>query len=262
MSRVEERETVTLTNHGQKIFGVFHQSLQGSKSPAILICPGFGGSKCGKHRLFVSLAKELARSGISVLRFDYRGAGDSEGEFEEITLEGKVSDTLLCLDFLASHPSIDPNRIGLLGRSLGGAVSVLAARRYKTIKSLALWAPVFSSDPWRRMWEAYKQNPAQFSNKDILASLPNMPSLPFLEQFFSLDIGSELASLENVPMLHIHGDKDAIVKVEHSEAYKKVRPASQKTRFVQLPNSDHDFSDSTDQKTAIKETCEWYKHTL
>ena len=150
MLAIEERESITLINDGQKIFAIFHKPLNTVKSPAILICPGFGGTKCGKHRLFVTLAQELARKGIASLRFDYRGAGDSEGEFENINVESKVSDVLLCLDFLASEPSIDSSRLGLLGRSLGGAISVLAANRYKNIKSLALWAPVFSSEPWRK----------------------------------------------------------------------------------------------------------------
>jgi uncharacterized protein len=262
MEKVEEREAITLINEDQKIFGIFHQPLSKEKTPAVLICPGFGGNKCGKHRLFVSLGKELAKKGIAVLRFDYRGAGDSEGEFDDITLDSKVSDTLKCLDFLQKHPSIDATRIGLLGRSLGGAIAVLAARKNQHIKSMALWAPVFTSEPWKKMWEAYKINPQQFAKKDILASLPNMPNLRFLEQFFKLDITSELDALKNIPLLHIHGDKDAIVKVEHSEAYKKARVESDKTKFVQLHHSDHDFSDSTDQKIAISETCDWYHQTL
>lgn len=262
MQKVEERESITLENEDQKIFGIFHQPLSKGKVPAVLICPGFGGNKCGKHRVFVSLAKELARNGIAVLRFDYRGAGDSEGEFDDITLDSKVSDTLKCLDFLEKHPSIDPTRIGILGRSLGGAIAVVAARKSKNIKSLVLWAPVFSSEPWKKMWEAFKINPQQFSKKDILVSVPNMPNLRFLEQFFKMDMTSELDSLKNIPLLHIHGDKDAIVKVEHSEAYKKARESSEKTKFIQLHNSDHDFSDSTDQKIAVTETCQWYQNTL
>jgi len=262
MQKIEERTAITLENKGQKIFGIFHQPLVKTKTPAVLICPGFGGTKCGKHRLFVALAQQLACSGIAVFRFDYRGAGDSEGEFDQITLDGKVSDTLTCLEFLSNHPSIDSSRIGILGRSLGGAVSVLAAREHKKIRSMALWAPVFTSDPWKEMWKAFKANPEQFSKKDILPSLPNMPSLPFLEQFFKLDIAKELDFLKTTPLLHIHGDKDTTVKIEHAHAYKKEREISEKTRFIQLPNSDHEFSDTADQKIALAETCQWYKQTL
>ena len=112
------------------------------------------------------------------------------------------------------------------------------------------------------MWEAYKLNPSAFSSKDVLASLPSMPSLPFLEQFFQLNIASELANLANIPLLHIHGDNDMIVKAEHSEAYKQARGANDRSRFIQLPNSDHDFIDSKDKCVAVAETCQWFKQTL
>lgn len=117
MEQVELREAITLENNGEKIFGILHRPLHASHVPAVVICPGFAGNKCGKFRMFVTLGKELAKQGIAVLRFDYRGAGDSEGEFRDITLEGKISDTLKCLNFLADDPQIDSSRLGLLGRS-------------------------------------------------------------------------------------------------------------------------------------------------
>ncbi len=260
MEKSEDREAITLVNEGQKIFGILHLPLLKKKVPAVLICHGFGGNKTGKHRLFVTLSQHLAKQGIAVFRFDYRGAGDSEGEFDDITLEGKVSDTLKCLEFLKNHPAVDPSRIGILGRSLGGAIASIAAGKNEEIKSIALWAPVFTSEPWKKMWDAFKANPA--SSHQILASLPSMPNVRFLEQFFKLDMPKALEKLKNIPLLHIHADKDAIVKAEHSQAYQKARQESDKTKFIILQNSDHDFSESADQKIAIDETCQWYQQTL
>ena len=263
MQTNEIREAITLINEGKKIFAILHRPLHSSPVPAIVICPGFAGSKCGKFRLFVTLGKELAKRGIAVLRFDYRGAGDSEGEFSEITLEGKISDTLKCLDFLAHDPRIDADRLGLLGRSLGGAIAVLAAGRYKTIKSLALWAPVFKSDPWRELWESFKSNKLDQAKKEMIRNLPaNIPNLEFLNQFFKLDLQQELQRIKQIPLLHIHGELDRMVKIEHAKAYEQAREGSNNTRFVQLPRTDHDFSDLDEQITAIQETCKWYQETL
>lgn len=264
MQQVEVREAITLKNQGEKIFGVLHRPLFSQKVPAILICPGFGGNKCGKFRIFVTLGKELAKQGIAVFRFDYRGAGDSEGEFRDITLEGKISDTLKCLDFLINDPHIDPARLGLLGRSLGGVIAILAARRFQIIKSLALWAPVFKSDPWRELWESFKLNQKlDLNKKDILNRLPaNVPNLEFLSQFFKLDLQQELEGLRHTPLLHIHGMQDQVVKIEHAKDFEKVRIGLNHSRFVQLPKSDHDFSDPQEQATAIYETCQWYQQTL
>jgi uncharacterized protein len=264
MQTVEIREAITLENNGEKIFGILHRPLHSHHVPGIVICPGFAGNKCGKFRMFVTLAKELAKQGIAVLRFDYRGSGDSEGEFNDITLEGKTIDTIKCLDFLANHQQIDPSRLGLLGRSLGGAIAVLTARRYQGIKSLALWAPVFKSDPWRELWESFKSNrQLDQAKKDILRNLPaNVPNLDFLNQFFKLDLERELDGLKHIPLLHIHGVQDHVVKIEHAKDYEKVRVGLDNTRFVQLPRSDHDFSDVHEQAIAIQETCQWYLQTL
>lgn len=264
MDKVEVREAIVLENEGKKIFGVLHRPLKEGKVPALLICSGFAGSKCGKFRIFVNLAKELANLGIAVLRFDYRGAGDSEGDFKEITLEGKLKDTLKCLEFLAADPQIDSSRLGLLGRSLGGAIAVLAACRYQTLKSLALWAPVFKSDPWRELWESFKYNrQLDESKKDMLRQLPaGIPNFEFLNQFFKLDLEKELLGISHIPLLHIHGNRDELVKVEHALDYEKARKQSAHTRFIQLPHSDHDFSDPHEQMIAIQETTQWVEKTL
>ena len=264
MPQVEIRESITLENHGEKIFGILHRPLQAKNVPAIVICPGFAGNKCGKFRMFVTLGKELAKRGIAVFRFDYRGAGDSEGEFHDITLEGKISDTLKCLDFLANDSQIDPSRLGLLGRSLGGAIAVLAARRFDAIKSLVLWAPVFRSDPWRELWESFKANQKLDQKKqEMLRNLPaNIPNLEFLSQFFKLDLQYELEGLRHIPLFHIHGEQDKVVKIEHAKDFEKARVGLTNTRFLQLPKSDHDFSDFQEQVLAIQETYQWYQQTL
>lgn len=264
MEQVERREAITLTNKGEKIFGILHRPLQQERAPVIVICPGFGGNKCGKFRIFVTLGKELAKLGIAVFRFDYRGSGDSEGEFNDITLEGKISDTERCLEFLSQDPQIDSTRIGLLGRSLGGAIAVLTARRKPIIQSLVLWAPVFKSDPWRELWETVKSSGNFDRTKhEILKNLPvAIPNVEFLNQFFKLDIEKELEGLRHIPLLHIHGAQDRIVRIEHAQEYEKARVGVDHTRFVKLPQSDHDFSDPQEQAIAIRETCQWYEKTL
>lgn len=263
MTKVEEREAITLINQGEKIFGVLHRPLSQKKVPAVLVCPGFAGNKCGKFRLLVRLAQELTQLGIAVLRFDYRGAGDSEGSFQDITVEGKVSDVQSCLHFLKNDPQIDPERIGLLGRSLGGAISILAARRYPPIKSLVLWAPVYNSTPWQQLWNSFQANKLDENQKHQIQKLPaGIPNLKFLRQFFQLRLEDELEGLKEIPLLHIEADRDAIVQAEHGQAYRLARNGLDHTKFVKLPNSDHDFSDAADQELAIKETCEWFQKTL
>src|SRR5262249_51185722 len=68
--------------------------------------------------------KVLSDLGYVVLRFDMRGCGDSEGEFGRVICLEQVEDTRSALTFLARHPAVDPERIGLIGSSFGGAVAI------------------------------------------------------------------------------------------------------------------------------------------
>lgn len=267
--RVEQREAITLEHEGDRIFAILHRPLDKKPVPAVVVCPGFAGTKCGKYRLFVSLGVALAKQGIALLRFDYRGSGDSEGEFSEATLEGEVSDTLTCINFLAQDAQIDPSRLGLLGRSFGGIIAALAARRHSAIKSLALWAPVFLSDPWLPLWQLYQAHVRRekIEDKQGTQALEHMatghlPSHLFFQQFFQLDIAQEWRALAHVPLLHLHGAHDSLVKEEHLQAYQNARIEAQQSRFVTLQASDHDFSDPRDRALALSETVQWYKETL
>lgn len=259
----EERQAVTITNHGQKMFGVIHRPLQKGKRPAVVFCSGFAGTKFGKYRLFVKLSEELARRGILSLRFDYRCTGDSEGDFKDATFKGEVDDTLQILEYLAQDPQVDSSQLALFGRSLGGAVSILAAKRFQNIKSLVLWAPVFCADEWKALWEASKIQKLDPSQMQVLKSLPGqVPNLQFLQEFFNIHIEETLADLKDVPLLHVHGELDSVVKISHADGYKQSRRSSPNTRFIRLAHSDHDFGDPEDQKIAIAETCDWLEKTL
>lgn len=267
MHKIEDRQAITITNHGEKIFGILHFPLNvDGPVPALIICPGFAGNKCGKFRIFVDVAQELAKNGVAVFRFDYRGAGDSEGNFSDITIESQFSDTLSCIEFLKSDSRFDSNRIGLLGRSLGGMIAILSAAQAPDIRSIALWAPVFSSEPWKKIWESLPRDSNNVSKPAALkllpANIPAVPSIQFLKQFFQVDLNKELEQIKHIPLLHIHGSKDEFVKYEQALDYQKACESNLQAVFIQLSNSGHDFANEEDRKIAIKETVKWFIKNL
>lgn len=259
----EERDPAIIVNKGKKIFAVVHRPISEKPYPMIIICSGFAGSKCGKNRLFVRLAEHLASLGMGVLRFDYRGCGDSEGNFQDQSFEDYVSDALACLNYVENHLNTDKTRIGFLGRSLGGAISIIAAVRSKKIKSLALWAPLFSSEPWKRLWQIHKTGSTSNEEQKKVQRFSNsMPSSVFLKEFFELNMENEIKKLDRIPLLHIEAKKDEIVSEEHTVLYRKTRENSNKTKFLSLPTSNHDFDNVEEQEIAIKATCDWFLETL
>jgi len=110
--------------------------------PAVLIIPGFADTAVGMHNMHIENARALAECGYVVLRFDYSGLGESEGDFREFTATRGLEMVEASLKFLIEHPASDSNRIILFGFSLGGAYAVEAAVRYPQSKALVLWSPI------------------------------------------------------------------------------------------------------------------------
>lgn len=261
----EERESITLMNEGNKLFATFHRPPGNNPVPAVLICHGFAGTKVGKHRLYVRLSEHLARQGIASLRLDFRGCGDSEGSFDETTLEDQVSDTLAGLRYLICRDGIDIERIGLLGRSMGGAVAVVAAKRFGDIKSLALWCPVYSAIPWKEQWERAMKEYAHHKNgeKPKVLFQGHVASPILFKQLFDLHVDQELLSLAHTPLLHIHSEKDEIVSIAHADEYYRCRESVLGiSKFIRLKESNHEFSAPEEQQQTLEETTQWFQKTL
>lgn len=264
MNKNERRDSIVLKNNGQKIFGILHTPIDINNCPAVLICHGLAGDKIGRYRVYVALSEMLAQNGIASLRIDFRGSGDSEGDFSDMTLDTEVSDALKGLEFLQQASGIDPNRIGIFGRSIGGTVALMTARRNNDVKSIVSWAPLSDGDQWLEQWK-------QVHSSDLSDELRHaamrvngqIPGRDFFTQLFNLRMQEELESLEKIPFLHIHGEKDVVVVIEHASRYAQFREgATGKSKFIRLPKSDHDFSDPAEQKIALTETCKWFKDTL
>jgi dienelactone hydrolase len=121
----------------------FHQPEGPGPLPAVLFCHGFTGNRIEPQRLFLSFARRLSLKGLAVLRFDFGGHGESEGEFHDLTLTGELKDAQAAWDFLGRILSVDATQRGLLGFSLGGYVAARNAGAFAAsgLKALVLWAP-------------------------------------------------------------------------------------------------------------------------
>jgi acetyl esterase/lipase len=111
-----------------------------------VFCLGFGGVKEGTP---VGLCQALAEAGFTMLSFDYRGFGASEGERALLLPQEQVEDAVAALEYLATQvPGVDPQRIGLYGTSFGGGIAALAAARSPRPRAVVLSVPVMSGSHW------------------------------------------------------------------------------------------------------------------
>jgi len=89
---------IVFMSNDKQLVGIYHQAAVPA-TKAVVFVVGGPQTRVGSHRQFLLLAREFANQGIDVLRFDYTGAGDSEGEITEFTdLTSSISaavDTLL-----------------------------------------------------------------------------------------------------------------------------------------------------------------------
>ena len=121
--------------------------------PTVILFHGFTGDKLEPHRIFLKLSRRLTANGMAVVRFDFSGSGESDGDFEEMTFGSEVFEAQEILKFVSYLPTTDAERIGLLGLSMGGAVaSIIAGKNPSTVKGLVLWAaadiPTMTSRHW------------------------------------------------------------------------------------------------------------------
>ncbi|NTH48938.1 alpha/beta hydrolase [Agrobacterium rhizogenes] len=145
----DAKETIVKVQvEGQTIVGTLVTPDDVAKPPVVLMLHGFTGSRnewsseAVKEGLFGRAAPVLAKNGIASLRIDFRGSGESDGKFEDMTVESEVTDAQAALDFLSTNDSIDGKRISVMGMSLGGAVTTAVAGRTKTpLKAVVLWNP-------------------------------------------------------------------------------------------------------------------------
>jgi len=116
-------------NGGPALRGVLHLPQQGSGPfPAAVVChphTEMGGNM--GNGIVVSLCLELAVAGWAALRFDFRGAGSSAGQFDGG--DGEMDDVKGSVDFLYVQTEVDPDELAVIGYSFGAGVALHHAAR-------------------------------------------------------------------------------------------------------------------------------------
>ena len=180
----------------------------GGTGPAVLVCNG----NAGDRSLRAGLAAALARTGLSVLLFDYRGYGGNPGRPSQ---DGLAVDARAARHWLAAQPEVDPRRIVYFGESLGAAVAV----------GLAV-----------------EQAPAALVLRSPFTSLTDVgavhyPWLPvrrlLLDHYPSIE---RMASI-HAPVLVIAGDRDDIVPAALSQ--RLYDAAGEPKRWLLVPDAGH-----------------------
>jgi exosortase A-associated hydrolase 2 len=136
-------------NGSYNLFGILHEPEIEPNGEGFVFCHPFAEEKLWSHRVFVNFARELAKIGYTVLRFDYMGHGDSDGKFEESTIETRVSD-IKCASRLLKEKMSGQGKINLLGLRLGATLATLVSEEEESIDKLILWDPIINGSTYMK----------------------------------------------------------------------------------------------------------------
>ncbi len=124
-----------------RLFGMLHLP-DGRPRHGLVLCHALAEEKLWSHRVFVALSRELANRGMAVLRFDFRGEGESDLDFEQTGIASRIDDAVRAAEvLLEQQPTLAG--VSFLGHRLGGAIAAAAAARLRShAQALLVWDPV------------------------------------------------------------------------------------------------------------------------
>lgn len=133
-------ESMQLQNYnGHNIATVFHDA---GRKKIVIFCHGYRSSAIGPNRFFVRAARKLADHGISSIRFDQYGSGNSEGDFFDSSFNDWVATTKTIVQDYVDHGYT----VALFGQSMGGSTVLAVAADLSNLRAIVAWVPDASVD--------------------------------------------------------------------------------------------------------------------
>jgi putative redox protein len=190
---------------------------------------------CNKNLSAVkNISRELTANGFGVLRFDFTGLGESDGDFENTNFSGNVDDLISAADFLAKNyaaPTV------LVGHSLGGTAAIFAASKIDSIKAVAtIGAPSNPKHVQNLLHSNLDEIKANGIAKVNLGGREFTIKKQFLDDLEMQSIPNLAKNLEKA-LLIMHSPQDTTVEIKNAESIYVA--AKHPKSFVSIDGADH-----------------------
>ncbi len=235
--------------------GVLHRP-DGEARGGVLLAHCFTCSK--DLAISTRLADGLAAAGYVALRFDFTGLGRSGGEFADTTFTTDVGDLTRAAMWMIDQ-GLGP--CAMVGHSLGGAATLIAAARVRPVRSVAVIGAPADPGHVRHLIDD-EASAAIAAEGCAIADIGGRPfpiSRAFIDALSRYDSEGAIASLGR-PLLVLHSPDDAIVPV--SEGERIFTAARQPKAFMPVPGADHLLSDPNHTRLAGELLAGWLDLTL
>ena len=281
-----------LAHRGERLFGILHEPETRRDGVALVFASSGLQNRVGPHRMYVKAARRFSRLGLTSLRLDLPGVGDSverelTSDFDHHDPAGLVA----AIDFLiANHGA---RRVVLVGLCSGARVAIKAAARHPRVDAVIVWSmPIISGAvdmpvaegggaymgravalAQLREWAPKLVNPARWyrylrSEKTLAEGWGMMRRalsglLPEPLRQTSSRQTDFLSSLDSYvasgrKMLCLYGGDDDMVRTEFAERCPDiVAGRSSSCEYVVVPNADHTYTGVAASEEAIARTADW-----
>ena len=210
---------------------------------------------CTKDTITVfRISRMLAEHGIAVLRFDFTGLGNSEGDFAQGNFTTDVADIYAAAEFLRDNyaaPSL------LIGHSLGGTAMLEAAMQIDSVTAVAIIASPSQPDHvLHHFGHALTMLEQGIASSIEVAGRHYDIEPQFLEDLRQYDMQQRLAMLEK-PVLIFKVLNDALVDSENADEISTWTAGP--SRIVTLDKADHLLSNKEDAAFVADEIATWFE---
>lgn len=204
-----------------------------------------------------NISRAITTEGFGLLRFDFTGLGNSEGDFSDTNFSSNVDDLLKAIEFMAEHYETPQM---LIGHSLGGAAVLSATALSPSIKAVATIGAPFGPEHVKHMFDHKLTEIKEAGAAQInIGGRPFLVKKQFVDDLYNTDPDAVLNSL-GAALLILHSPQDRIVEIDNaSKLYVK---ASHPKSFVSLDGADHLLSRKADSLYAGQVISAWASRYL
>jgi putative redox protein len=208
---------------------------------------------CNKNLSAVhNISKAFYEKGIAVLRFDFTGLGESEGDFEDTNFSSNVEDLMAACNYLQQYheaPSL------LIGHSLGGAAVVKAASIVESVKAFATIGAPFDPQHVTHLLQPKIEKIQQEGIAEVnIGGRSFQVKRQFLEDIREQSLSETLQAMRKA-ILVLHSPQDQTVGINN--AAKMYNAAFHPKSFISLDGADHLLTQKQDSLYAGSMIAAW-----
>ena len=208
---------------------------------------------CGKDvKAAFYISRALNQAGVAVLRFDFTGLGQSQGDFADTNFSSNVADLVTAARFMKGRgmaPAI------LIGHSLGGAAVILAAAEIDSARAVAVIGTPAEPAHVRQHFDGHQGLIAAQGQAEVsLGERRVCITQQFLDDIDQVHMEAALQHLGRA-LLILHAPADKVVDIAH--AARIFRAARHPKSFISLDGADHLLADANDARYAGRLIAAW-----